>query len=214
MDKMTFWRRGRKRTDSLSRGSISKAMLGEYSSHTKEFKPGIALRAERNNILSAKQQRPAKGSKLGEVKLVEEHRSPSLTPVSRAPVAPVTAGSLRTHVPHRRCPRVSETPPYEPLPPLRSCHDTLTTDEWCYAVRVGQQGEVFSSPAEARTRFHALRANGVEVGFVIAQSLDHCVEWISDTPSEAEVERARIIHYAQDSNDDEEDRPFDSESEE
>jgi hypothetical protein len=67
-----------------------------------------------------------------------------------------------------------------------------------YAVRVGRQGEIFNSAAEARARFNALRRAGMVAGFVITPSLDDCVAWINDTPSNEEVLEAEIIAWASD----------------
>ncbi|KAF8190275.1 hypothetical protein K438DRAFT_1971146 [Mycena galopus ATCC 62051] len=150
-----------------------------------------------------------------------DSRSPSPTPVACALVPSGTsAGRSHTRVsaartPPRLSPRLSDPPPYALFSPLTS-HRQMSpapAQEHCYAVRVGREGEIFSSAAEARARFNALRTNGVEAGFVIASSVDLCVDWINDTPSEAEVEQARIINYADEDRDEEEEGPFDSDSE-
>ncbi|KAF8176873.1 hypothetical protein K438DRAFT_1969060 [Mycena galopus ATCC 62051] len=142
-----------------------------------------------------------------------DSRSPSPTPVSGAracalvPRAPVP----RAPVPRASRPRVSAPPPYAPLSPSSNAGSTrAAVDDMCYAVRIGRQGEIFTSGAEARARFNALRAAGTPGGFVISPSVDHCISWIRNTPSEAEIAEARIIRYAEEEDDDE--VPEDSDS--
>jgi hypothetical protein len=77
---------------------------------------------------------------------------------------------------------------------------------------VGRDGEIFGDPAEARARFNALAAAGTPVGFVIASSLDDCIAWIDNSPSDAEISQARIIRWALDDNPDDEEGPQDSDS--
>ncbi|KAJ7716276.1 hypothetical protein B0H16DRAFT_1741366 [Mycena metata] len=98
-------------------------------------------------------------------------------------------------------------PPYS-APPAPSAGP----DAEVYAVRLGTQGEIFNSAAEARARWEFLRRRGAISGFIISPSVDRCVAWINSAPSEAEIYAAERFRWAREEAEDPDDEDEGEES--
>ncbi|KAJ7932156.1 hypothetical protein B0H13DRAFT_1857289 [Mycena leptocephala] len=114
---------------------------------------------------------------------------------------------LRTFIINSRSPspvscvqQSDDPPPYVPPMPGSLSHPADSPDT-VYAVRVGRQGEIFNSAAEARARFYALQQRGTIAGFLVSRSVDDCVAWINGTPSDSEVRDAQNVQWADDDED-------------
>ncbi|KAJ7872116.1 hypothetical protein B0H13DRAFT_2349623 [Mycena leptocephala] len=100
-------------------------------------------------------------------------------------------------------PRSSDDPPpYAPAFPASTSRQPSDTAD-VYAIRIGRQGEIFHSAAEARARFKALERAGSVAGFVISSSVDNCIAWINSAPSDAEVRAVENVQWASDDETDE-----------
>ncbi|KAJ7831563.1 hypothetical protein B0H13DRAFT_1915414 [Mycena leptocephala] len=112
------------------------------------------------------------------------------TPASRtAPTASSSVARSSSSGPRHTHPTVSLPPPpptytTSAAPSAQGLASVEPVGLMCYAVRVGREGESFTDPAEARTRFLALQAAGKNPGFVAAPSVARCMRWIEETPSE------------------------------
>ncbi|KAJ7874255.1 hypothetical protein B0H13DRAFT_1894640 [Mycena leptocephala] len=124
-------------------------------------------------------------------------RTPHTRPRARlphSPPLPLHVIASRSPSPESRSPSLDPPPSQsQPPPPPPYAERTPSTDSnvsvsvgpiglMYYAVRVGTEGESFTDPDEARTRFFALQAAGENPGFVAAASLARAMRWIEDTP--------------------------------
>ncbi|KAJ7844071.1 hypothetical protein B0H13DRAFT_2364473 [Mycena leptocephala] len=123
-----------------------------------------------------------------------ETRSPiaSSSQVGPMPAVQSSAGHEAPISPPLRCFIINSRSPSPPS-------DTADV----YAIRIGRQGEIFHSAAEARARFKALERAGSVAGFVISSSVDNCIAWINSAPSDAEVRAVENVQWASDDETDE-----------
>ncbi|KAJ7149515.1 hypothetical protein C8R43DRAFT_1128509 [Mycena crocata] len=119
-----------------------------------------------------------------------DRRAPASAPGARAPAA--TA----------RVPPPSATSPPSPDRPATAtpAASAQPLGLASYAVRIGGEGEVFTSAHEARHRFLTLQSEGKSPSMVSCASLARCLKWIQDTPLDTGPATTQLRGWAEEEN--------------